>query len=222
MQSPLRIGLTGGIGSGKSTVAKVFEVLGVPVFYADIVAKEMMNTNAALRRKLIEAFGEEVYANGAINRSYLSSIVFNDATQLERLNAIVHPVAIAEAEHWFSQQTTPYVMKEAALLFEARTAKELDYIIGVSAPQQLRIQRVMKRDSITKEEVLQRMSKQMDEAEKIKLCDFVLINDEQQMLLPQIIKLHEHLLNLANSNEYYIIYTRSSQLTAQSFYFTIL
>lgn len=201
MQSPLRIGLTGGIGSGKSTVAKVFEVLCVPVFYADSVAKEIMNTNAALRRHLIEAFGEEVYANNTINRGYLSSIVFNDATQLERLNAIVHPITIAEAEQWFRQQTTPYVIKEAALLFEARTAKELDYIIGVSAPQQLRIQRVMKRDGITEKEVLQRMSKQMDEAEKIKLCDFVLINDEQQMLMPQIIQLHGQVLKLANSAE---------------------
>ena len=198
MQTPLRIGLTGGIGSGKSTVAKVFEVLGVPVFYADIVAKEMMNTNAALRNKLIEAFGEEVYANNVINRSYLSSIVFKDETQLERLNAIVHPVAIAEAGQWFAQQTTPYTIKEAALLFEAGTAKELDYIIGVSAPQEVRIQRVMKRDGIGEEQVLQRINKQMDEAEKMSLCDFVLINDEQQMLLQQIIKLHKELLQLTS------------------------
>lgn len=197
MQVPLRIGLTGGIGSGKSTVAKVFEVLGVPVFYADVVAKEIMNINAVLRKHLIEAFGKEVYANNVINRSYLSSIVFKDATQLERLNAIVHPITIAEAEQWFRQQTTPYVIKEAALLFEAGTAKELDYIIGVSAPKKLRVERVMKRDGISKEQVLQRMSKQMDEAEKIKLCDFVLVNDEQQMLLPQIIKLHKELLLLA-------------------------
>lgn len=196
MQAPLRIGLTGGIGSGKSTVAKVFEVLGVPVFYADIVAKEIMNTNALLRRQLTEVFGEEVYANDFINRTYLSSIVFKDAMQLERLNAIVHPAAIAEAEQWFRQQTTPYVIKEAALLFEAGTAKELDYIIGISAPKKLRIQRVMKRDGSSEEAVLQRMNKQMDEEEKMKLCDFVLLNDEQQMLLPQIIKLHEQLSNL--------------------------
>ncbi|MDQ2752887.1 MAG: dephospho-CoA kinase [Bacteroidota bacterium] len=196
MQTPLRIGLTGGIGSGKSTVAKVFEVLGVPVFYADIVTKEMMNSNVHLRDQLMLAFGEETYANNKLNRAYLSSIVFNDATQLQRLNSIVHPVAIAEAQRWFSQQTAPYVIKEAALLFEAGTAKELDYIIGVSAPQYLRIQRVMKRDGITEEGVLQRMSKQMDEAEKMKQCNFILINDEEQMLLPHVIALHEQLLKL--------------------------
>ncbi len=201
MQTPLRIGLTGGIGSGKSTVAKVFEVLGVPVFYADVVAKEMMNNNVPLRQELIAAFGEKTYANNKLNNAYLSSIVFNDATQLERLNSIVHPITIAEAGRWFAQQTTPYTIKEAALLFEAGTAKELDYIIGVSAPQEVRIQRVMKRDGITEEAVLQRMSKQIDEAEKMSLCDFVLVNDEQHMLLPQIIKLHQNLLALTTKTK---------------------
>lgn len=199
MKSSLKIGLTGGIGSGKSTVAKVFEVLGVPVFYADVAAKEMMNSNAVLRQQLMAAFGDETYANNKLNNAYLASIVFNDEAQLERLNSIVHPATIAEAERWFAEENTPYVIKEAALLFESGSASGLDYIIGVSAPQQVRIQRVMKRDKITKEQVLQRINKQMDEAEKMKLCDFVLINDEQQMLLPQVIQLHQQLLTLSTN-----------------------
>ena len=196
MKSPLRIGLTGGIGSGKSTVAKVFQVLEVPIFYADDAAKELMNNDAALRLQLIDAFGEQTYVDGALNRVYLSSIVFKDSHQLERLNAMVHPATIAAAERWFAKQTARYVIKEAALLFESGSSAELDFIIGVTAPQSLRIQRTMKRDNITREQVLQRMDKQIDETIKMKLCDFVLMNDEQQMLLPQVIKLHEDLLNI--------------------------
>ncbi len=197
IKSSLKIGLTGGIGSGKSTVAKVFEVLGVPVFYADEAAKEMMNNNLVLRQHLVDAFGEETYMNNVVNRTYLSSVVFNNATQLERLNAIVHPATIAEAERWFAQQTAAYVIKEAALLFESGSAAGLDYIVGVSAPQPVRIQRVMKRDNVTREQVLQRINKQINEAIKMKLCNFVLMNDGQQLLLPQVIELHKQLLNLS-------------------------
>ncbi len=196
MKPPLRIGLTGGIGSGKSTVANVFEVLGIPVFYADAAAKKMMNTDLLLRQQLTEAFGEQTYTNDVLNREYLSSVVFADARQLARLNAIVHPATIAEAERWFAKQTTPYVVKEAALLFETGSSAGLDYIIGVSAPQHIRIQRTMKRDDVAREQVLQRMNKQIDENIKMKLCDFVLINDEQQMLLPQITELHNKLLGI--------------------------
>ena len=196
MGTPLRIGLTGGIGSGKSTVAKVFEVLGIPVFYADTVAREIMNTDAALQQQLVDAFGLQTYVNGVVNRQYLSSVVFADSSKLERLNAIVHPATIAAAEHWFAAQTTPYVIKEAALLFESGSSAGLDYIMGVLAPQEVRILRTMKRDNITQEQVIQRINKQMDESIKMKLCDFVLLNDEQQLLLPQVIKLHEKLLAL--------------------------
>lgn len=191
----LKIGLTGGIGSGKTTVAKVLEVLGIPVYYADEAAKELMYKNELLKQQLIFHFGEATYSeDGQLNRKHLSSIVFADKEKLELLNSLVHPVTIADAKEWFSKQTAPYVIKEAALLFESGTAEGLDYIIGVTAPAPLRIKRVMDRDNVTADEVKRRMNNQLDDSIKMKLCDFVLQNNEQQLLLPQIIQLHEELI----------------------------
>lgn len=192
----LKIGLTGGIGSGKSTVAAMFRVLGVPVFDADSAAREVMQEDAALIQQIKSLFGEAAYTNNQLNRKYIAGIVFNDKLKLEQLNALVHPVTIAKAEQWFASQQSPYVIKEAALMFEAGASAGLDYVIGVSAPQHLRIQRVMERDKVTREEVLARMDKQISEHMKMKLCDFILINDEQQLLVPQVVSLHEHLVNL--------------------------
>lgn len=192
----LKIGLTGGIGSGKSTVAAMFRVLGVPVFDADTAAKEVMQEDADLIQQIKSLFGEAAYTNNQLNRKYIAGIVFNDKLKLEQLNALVHPVSIAKAEQWFASQQAPYVIKEAALMFEAGASAGLDYVIGVSAPQHLRIQRVMERDNVTREEVLARMDKQISERMKMKLCDFILINDEQQLLVPQVVSLHEHLVNL--------------------------
>lgn len=193
----LRIGLTGGIGSGKSTVAKVFETLGVPVYYADDAAKRIMNEDEELKKQLKQQFGETVYTEGKLNRKALAEIVFTDPAKLNRLNAITHPATIADAERWMQKQTTPYAIKEAALIFESGAQKFLDYVIGVTAPAPLRIQRTMHRDGITKEEVMARMDKQMDESIKMRLCDFVLTNDEQEMLLPQVIELHSKFLTLS-------------------------
>jgi dephospho-CoA kinase len=187
----LKIGLTGGIGSGKTIVSEIFSALGVPVFYADDAAKTIMNEDAALRQQLIILFGDEAYNKNTLNRKYIADIVFNDAFKLEQLNALVHPATIAAADAWMQQQTTPYVVKEAALMFEAGAAAHLDYVIGVHAPQALRIQRVMHRDGITREEALARMNNQIDETIKMKLCDFVIVNDEQQAVLPQVLGLHE-------------------------------
>lgn len=194
----LKIGLTGGIGSGKSTVAKVFEVLGVPVYYADDAAKRLMNEDQELKQQLIAAFGDETYMDGLLNRKHLAAIVFNNKEQLERLNNLVHPATITDAEKWFqSQRHTSYVIKEAALLFESGTAQGLDYIIGITAPETLRIKRVMDRDGITATEVKRRMNNQIEEQMKMRLCDFVISNNEQQLITPQIIALHEQLLQLA-------------------------
>jgi dephospho-CoA kinase len=191
----LKIGLTGGIGSGKTTVAKVFEVLGIPVYYADEAAKELMHTNELLKQQLILHFGKETYLEGGqLNRKHLSSIVFNNKEKLELLNSLVHPATIADAKEWFSKQQAPYVIKEAALLFESGTAEGLDYIIGVTAPTALRIKRVMERDGVTAEEVKRRMTNQVDEVIKMKLCDFVVHNNEQELLLPQALALHNELI----------------------------
>ena len=193
----LKIGLTGGIGSGKSTVAKVFETLGIPVYYADDAAKRLMNEDATLRNAIIRHFGPAAYKDGILDRKFIAGIVFNDRTQLDILNSLTHPVTIRDAETWMSRQTAPYALKEAALLFESGAAEKLDYIIGVYAPQHLRIRRVMQRDNASTEEVLKRISRQIDEEMKMKLCDFIIQNNEEQLVLPQVIRLHEQLLQMA-------------------------
>jgi dephospho-CoA kinase len=199
----LKIGLTGGIGSGKTTVAKVFEVLGIPVYNADMAAKRLMNEDAVLKEKIKQQFGDDVYKNEKLDNKYLAQIVFSYEEKLEILNSLVHPATINDANAWMLKhavsggQTTPYTLKEAALLFESGAADLLDYVIGVTAPAPLRLQRVMQRDNSSREEVMARMNKQMDEEIKMKLCNFIITNDEQQLLIPQVLALHETLLSLA-------------------------
>jgi dephospho-CoA kinase len=197
----LRVGLTGGIGSGKTTVAKIFELLAVPVYYADNAAKRIMNEDEELKAVIQQQFGREAYKNGELDRSYLASKVFNDPFQLEILNALVHPATIRDAARWMNQQQTPYTIKEAALIFESGAAEQLDYIIGVSAPAEIRIKRTMERNNSSYDEVIKRMDNQLDEKIKMKLCDFVIYNDEQQLLIPQVVELHTKLLRLAKEKE---------------------
>jgi len=192
----LRVGLTGGIGSGKSTVAKIFEVLGIPVYYADAAAKRLMNEDQELKKNIVEHFGKQSYTGGQLNRSYIASLVFADKSKLELLNTLTHPATIRDANEWMQRQTSPYTIKEAALIFESGSAEHLDHVIGVYTPAPLRIQRIMQRDHTTRKEVLKRMNRQMNEDIKMKLCDTVIINDEQQLLLPQVLQLHEKLLTL--------------------------
>ena len=193
----LRLGLTGGIGSGKSTVAQIFEVLGIPVYYADIAAKKIMNEDKGLRSAITNIFGEQAYENNILNRKYVSSIVFSDPAKLQQLNALVHPATKKDAETWMQQQTSPYAIHEAALIFEAKVSDRLDLVIGVSSPIELRIKRAMDRDNVSREEVLKRMDQQLDEELKMNKCDFVLINNEQQLLIPQVLELHEKLIGLS-------------------------
>lgn len=196
----LKIGLTGGMGSGKTTISKIFAVLGIPVFYADDIAKSIMNEDEGLKQRVTGLFGNEAYAHGSLNRKYIADIVFNDKYKLEQLNALVHPVTLAAADKWMNKQTAPYAIKEAALMFEAGAAAQLDYVIGVYAPQHLRVQRVMHRNNAQREEVLARMNNQVDETIKMKLCDFVIINDEQQAVLPQVLILHHKFLAMVNQS----------------------
>jgi dephospho-CoA kinase len=195
----LKIGLTGGLGSGKTTVAHIFEVLGIPVYYADAASKRLMNDDEKVKAAVQNAFGKEVYPEGKLDRKYLAKIVFKDEKKLELLNSIVHPATLRDADEWISKQTAPYAIKEAALIFESGSHQSLDYVIGVKAPLHLRLQRAMKRDNISHEEAMARINKQINEEIKMRLCDFIIINDEQQMVIPQVLALHQKLLQLVNT-----------------------
>ena len=194
----LRVGLTGGIGSGKSTVADIFRVLGIPVFDADAATRQLMEADESLIASITKEFGAEAYSNKKLNRKYLASIVFNDVYRLEKLNAITHPAVINAAQVWMQQQKAAYVIKEAALMFESASAAGVDLVVGVFAPQHIRIKRVMDRDAVSRQDVLARIDKQIDEGIKMKLCDHILVNDEQQLLIPQVLHLHEKFIGQAN------------------------
>ena len=190
----LKIGLTGGIGSGKTTVAKVFEHLGVPVFYADLEAKKCMQSDAILIKQLKASFGNDIYVDSKLQKDRLASIIFNDNSALKIINRLVHPVVQSVFEKWCAKQNAYYVLKEAAILFESGSDKNLNQIVCVSAPYDLRKQRVMQRDSVTESQVLERMSKQWEQSRKIELANFHIINDENQLLIPQVLQVHSLLL----------------------------
>jgi dephospho-CoA kinase len=187
------IGLTGGIGSGKSTVAKIFAQLGIPVLDADATAKAIMNEDRSVETKLIELFGEDAYKENQLNRPYIAQLVFEDAFKLQQLNAIIHPITIQYAKDWASKQSAPYVIKEAALFFESGSSEGVEKIIGVTAPKHIRIQRVMQRDQITREDVIKRMEHQLEDSLKMKLCDWVIQNDDMHLLIPQILAIHQEI-----------------------------
>ncbi len=191
----LRVGITGGMGSGKSTVARMFGILGIPVYFADDEAKNLMNSDPDVKQAIISLFGSEAYIQNQLNRKYISSVVFAAPEKLQALNTIVHPAVIAHGEKWLHHQTTPYALKEAALLFESGSNRQLDLVIGVWCPVALRIERVMERDQTGREDVIARMQKQMPEEEKMKLCDFIITNDEKEAIIPQVLNLHRVLLN---------------------------
>jgi dephospho-CoA kinase len=195
----LKIGITGNIGGGKTTVSKIFEVLGVPVFYADDAAKKVMVEDPILINALKEAFGSEAYFNdGSLKRKHIASIVFNDDIQLAKLNSIVHPAVFRAFDNWTVQiKGAPYVMKEAALLFESTSYKMCDYSVMVTAPLELRIARVMQRDGLTSEEIKSRDARQFPEEKKIQLADYVIRNDDTELVIPQVLELHQQFLALA-------------------------
>ena len=197
----LKVGITGGIGSGKTTVSKIFELLGVPVYYADAASKELYHTDKQLMSDVKHHFGKDIYRDEKLDKAKLSEVVFGDPEKLRLLNSLVHPPTIKHASQWMEKQNSPYIIKEAALLFEAGSAAALDYVIGVYAPQALRIKRVMGRDASARDEVLNRIQRQIDERIKMKLCDFVITNDEQHAVIPQVLQLHEKLLALAAQHD---------------------
>jgi dephospho-CoA kinase len=192
----LKVGITGGIGSGKTTVCKVFELLGIPVFYADDVAKSIMQTDPVLKTALLDTFGENSYTkDGMLNRAYISSIVFNDKQELEKLNSLVHPAVLRAFDNWvLDQHESPYVIKEAALLYESGGFKMCNKSILVIAPTLIKMNRVKLRDGVSEEDIQLRMNRQFSDEIKIKYADHILNNDEKQLLIPQIIQLHQQFL----------------------------
>ncbi len=195
----LKIGLTGGIGAGKSVVAKVFKVLQVPVFDADLVAKQLVNESDSLKSSIKKEFGEEAYTpEGRLNRDYIATTVFNDPQRLKNLNSIIHPEVRNSFEDWCSKKRDhAYVINEAALLFESGSYKSLDATILVTASEQLRVKRVLKRDPFrSKEEVFNIINRQMSEEEKISLANYRIINDDNALIMPQILDIHKKIIAL--------------------------
>lgn len=193
----LKIGITGGIGSGKTTASKIIRNLGVPVFASDEVGREALNKNKRLIKKVKKEFGDEMYlSDGSLNRSRLASLVFSNPQALEKLSALVHPIVEAQFNTWCElHEKRPYVLKEAAILFESGSYHDLDKVIHVFAPREQRIERVIKRDHTTKEEVEKRIRFQYSDEERNRLADYIIMNEDGTDLLPEIMDLHEILLN---------------------------
>lgn len=197
----LKIGLTGNIGSGKTTVAKVFELLGIPVFYADDEAKRVMVTDAMLINSIKQSFGAQSYFDDdTLNRKHIAGIVFNNEAELQKLNSLVHPAVFRAFDNWVKNiKGVPYVIKEAALLFESDSYKLCDRSLLVSAPLENRVARVMQRDGVSRAEVENREARQFSEERKKQMADDIIINDDHQLVIPQVLALHQQYLSLAKN-----------------------
>ncbi len=194
----LKVGITGGIGSGKTTVCRIFEILRIPIYYADDRAKAIMVTDKTIISGIQSIFGVTAYyEDGSLNRQHIAAVAFADESKLAALNALVHPAVRLDGDSWFDAQTEkPYALKEAALHFETGGYKLMDKMITVVAPEALRIRRVMQRDNISAEAVKIRIDKQLLDSEKVKLSDFVIYNDGSQSLVQQVVQIHKVLTNL--------------------------
>ena len=188
------VGLTGGIGSGKTTVANYFKELGIPVYIADVEAKLLMKRSKVIIRKLIQLFGSETYYKGELNKPFIANKVFNDPVLLEKMNTIVHPKVASHFKRWLKKQDAPYVIKEAAIIFENNTYTSLDYIITVIATERTRINRVIERDGSSEERVKAIVKNQWSDAEKVKLSNFVIENIELADTKNQVINIHQKIL----------------------------
>jgi dephospho-CoA kinase len=192
----LMVGLTGGIGSGKTLVCSIFEKLKVPVYHADEAARRLMNSDAGLMESIREMFGDQAYGRDGLNRAYLAGLVFGDEERLSGLNKLVHPAVRDDFKRWAGQQRdAAYVIEEAAILFESGASQEMDLTILVHAPEEVRIRRVMERDGVSRVEVLKRIRHQMREETLMKMADHHLLNDGTTMILPQVVELHNKILN---------------------------
>lgn len=194
----LRVGITGGLGSGKSTVCHIFRFLGAPVYEADQAARRLMQEDANLRQSIQDAFGEESYQNGAPNRPYLSRIVFGNAARLQELNKLVHPAVFRDFEQWCAVQQAPYVIKEAAIIFESGSQRQLHSVVAVLAPTELRIERAMQRDGAERKAIESRMAHQLPQETLTQKSDHLIFNDGKHPLIPQVLALHQRFLALAD------------------------
>lgn len=190
----IRVGLTGGIGSGKSTVARIFEEFNVPVYYADDRAKWLMN-QSKLRKKITQIFGAEVYKNQELDRAYLASVVFKNREALNALNGIVHPVVAEDYKLWCDHQQSDIVLKEAAILIESGAIETVDEVVVVTAPAKIRMERVMGRDGVTEQQVVDRLNNQMTDAQRLEFASYVIDNGGEQMLIPQVKQILEDIKN---------------------------
>jgi dephospho-CoA kinase len=190
----IKLGVTGGIGSGKTSVCRVFQVLGIPFFSADPEAKYIMENDEGIIRRINSLAGKDLYKNGSLDRMGLASIIFNDSSIMEKVNSLVHPAVMEKFRKWELDQDAPYVIMEAAILFESGASLLVDKKLTVLAPAEERIERVILRNNITREQVLERMRNQMDDEAKIKLSDYIIYNSENDMIIPAVLKIHEDIL----------------------------
>jgi len=195
----MKLGITGGIGSGKTSVCKVFNVLGIPVFSADPEARKIMDNDRNIKREINEIVGKNIYPGGQLNRMELASLIFNNRDLLEKVNSLVHPVVFEHFNCWAEKQTTPYVIMEAAILFESGASKLVDRIATIVAPVEERISRVTRRNKLNRDQVMERIKNQMTDEERIKMSDYVINNSENNMIIPVILRINEDLLTHLNS-----------------------
>jgi len=192
----ITIGLTGGIGSGKTLISNIFKIFGISVFNADDIAKFIINNNEKVINTLKKKYGFDIYSNNIINKKKLSKIIFHNKNELDYINKLIHPLVFDNFNEWKNKQKSPYVIMEAAILFESNANKLCNKTITVFSPKQTRINRIKERDKISEDEIKKRMKHQLDENEKIKLADYIIYNDNKQAILPQIINIHNSILNI--------------------------
>jgi dephospho-CoA kinase len=195
----LKVGVTGGMGSGKTLVCRIFEILSIPVYYADYHAKRLMESDPGIREELYRLFGPTIVSKDKIDKEKLAQIIFNDNHALRSINGIIHPAVRKDFEAWANKKTgCDYVIEEAAILFETGAYKILDFNITVSAPEEMRIKRIIVRDNATRESVLNRLRNQMNEEERNRLANAIIFNDESELLIPQVVGYHNRILEIAH------------------------
>jgi dephospho-CoA kinase len=196
----IKLGVTGGIGSGKTSVCRVFRVLGIPVFAADVVAREIMDNDESVKKMINSIAGKDLYEQGNLDRPVLASLIFNNKILLEKVNSLVHPIVFDRFIKWKSDQLAPYVIMEAAILFESGAVNLVDRIATVIAPADERIERIIRRNNLTREQIIDRMKSQIDDEARIKRSDYIIQNSDKDMIIPEILKIHEDLITLSNKD----------------------